>query len=467
MNKKTKIVATLGPSTDSEAVIRELIESGVNIFRLNFSHGTHDEHRDRLEKVRRIAKELGVHVGVLQDLGGPKIRIGDFRDGSVVLEEGKQLTLTTKKVAGTVEKVYVNYEKLPQEVSVNGRLLLDDGKVELKVLRVEGDEVHTTVIHGGEIKSRRGVNAPGSNLSIPTLTDKDKEDLRFSEDLPDFVALSFVRSAEDIELLRAELKEVGSSAAIIAKIETLQATEDIDNIIRATDALMVARGDLAVEIPAEEVPFQQKALISKCREFGKPVIVATQMFESMITNAVPTRAEMSDVANAILDGTDAIMLSGETAIGAHPVEAVQVMARVAVRTERESAVGILNYKEISEDGTGAITSGILGLSRESGAAAIVTLTEGGSTARKVSRHRLHVPVVALTPHEKTARRLTIAFGVESLVVDAFTSLDDVLARVPVLLRRGQGIPEGSRVLLTTGTKFGSSGATNTIMMLQV
>jgi pyruvate kinase len=468
VNKKTKIIATLGPSSHTPEAIKELIESGVNIFRLNFSHGTHEEHRERLVTVRRVAQDLGVHVGVLQDLGGPKIRIGDFSTESITLERGASFALTTKDVVGNEECVSVNYKKLPEEVSREGRLMLDDGKVELTIEKIEGDTIHTTVVHGGEIKSRRGVNAPGANLSIDTLTEKDKADLLFSPDNPpDFVALSFVRTAQDIEILREELKRLKIDAAIVAKIETAEAIENIDLIIQATDIVMIARGDLAVEIPTENVPFQQKKIIAKCREEGRSVVVATQMFESMILSPVPTRAEVSDVANAVLDGTDAIMLSGETAVGKYPVACVRTMSRIALRTEKESAKGMLVQREISEDETGAITSVLLELSEKTEAVAIVTLTEGGATARKVSRHRPHTPIVALTPSLVTARQLSISYGVESVIVRHFVSLDDVLMRIPhVLVEAGCAQP-GSQVLLTTGTTFGSPGSTNTVIALRI
>ncbi|MEX0909794.1 MAG: pyruvate kinase [Candidatus Paceibacterota bacterium] len=468
MNKKTKILATLGPASNTPEVIRELIQSGVNIFRLNFSHGSHEEHRERLKMVRAVASELNVHVGILQDLGGPKIRIGDFTTETITLERGASFALTTKEVEGNEKCVSINYKKLPEEVSLDGRLMLDDGKVELKIEKIEEDTIHTIVVHGGEIKSRRGVNAPGANLSIDTLTEKDKRDLLFSPDDPvDFVALSFVRTATDIETLQSELREIKSNAAIVAKIETTEAIENIDSIIQATDIVMIARGDLAVEIPTENVPFQQKEIITKCRELGRSVVVATQMFESMIQSPVPTRAEVSDVANAVLDGTDAIMLSGETAVGKYPVATVRTMSRVALRTERETAKGMSVQREMQEDETGAITSVLLELSEKTEAVAIVTLTEGGATARKVSRHRPRAPIIALTPSSATARQLTISFGVEPVIVRSFVSLDDVLKRTPQVLMDAGCAEPGSQVLLTTGTSFGSSGSTNTVIVLRI
>lgn len=468
MNKKTKIIATLGPASSSKESIKELIESGVNIFRLNFSHGSHEEHRERLKIVRAVAEELNAHIGVLQDLGGPKIRIGDFETETVSLERGAPFALTTEDVVGSKERVTINYKKLPEEVEVDGRLMLDDGKVELKVEKVEGNTIHTVVVHGGEIKSRRGVNAPGAHLSIETLTDKDKRDVRFSPDMPvDFIALSFVRSSEDIEELRKELALIGSEASIVAKIETAEAVDKIDSIIETTDVVMIARGDLAVEIPTENVPFQQKKIITKCRELGKPVIVATQMLETMIENPVPTRAEVSDVANAILDGTDAIMLSGETAVGKYPIAAVRTMARIALRTEKESAKSPTLYQGVSDDGTDAITSVLIDLSVKTKAVAIVTLTQGGLTARKVSRHRPLTPIIALTPNRVTAQKLVVAYGVEPVIITNFTSLDDLLERTPKILVETGHAEEGSQILLTTGTTFGVSGSTNTVIVLRV
>jgi len=468
VTKKTKIIATLGPASSSKETIKELIESGVNVFRLNFSHGSHEEHLERLKMVRTVAEELNIHIGVLQDLGGPKVRIGTFETETITLERGKPFALTTKDVVGNKERVSINYKKLPEEVEVGGRLMLDDGKVELKVEKVESDTIYTVVVHGGEIKSRRGVNAPGAHLSIETLTEKDKRDIRFSPNLPvDFIALSFVRSSEDIEALRKELIDIKSEAAIVAKIETFEAVEKIDSIIEAADVVMVARGDLAVEIPTENVPFQQKKIITKCRKLGRPVIVATQMFESMIENPVPTRAEVSDVANAILDGTDAIMLSGETAVGKFPVAAVRTMARIAFRTEKESAKSPAIHQDISEEEAGAITSVLLDLSVKTKAVAIVTLTQGGLTARQISRQRPQTPIIALTPNLTTARKLVVAYGVVPLIIDSFTSIDDLLERTPKILVETKYATEGSHILLTTGTTFGISGSTNTVIVLRV
>src|SRR3989344_9326302 len=336
LGKKTKIVCTIGPATETMERLGELVESGMNVLRLNFSHGDFAEHQKRVDNIREIMKKTGRPIAILQDLCGPKIRIGTFKDdATIVLKAGQTFTLTTDVFEGTSEKVSVNYPLLAKEVKVGGAILIQDGRKRLEVVEIKGNDIICKVIVGGELKGKKGMNVPGANLSISALTDKDKKDVEFGiANAVDFVALSFVRRPSDITDLRAILDKAGSRAQIIAKIETPEALECIDEIIMAADGLMIARGDLAIEIPAEEVPLAQKILIHKCNSVGKPVITATQMLESMIKSPVPTRAEVSDIANAIIDGTDAIMLSEETTLGDYPVEAVKMMTKVAARVEK-------------------------------------------------------------------------------------------------------------------------------------
>ena len=336
LGKKTKIVCTIGPASESPEKLTELTNAGMNVMRLNFSHGSFEEHQKRVDAIRLIMPKIKKPVAILQDLCGPKIRIGSFKNGFIMLHAGDIFTLTTENIEGDKEKVFVNYRELPKEMKVGGKIMLHDGTKQLEVVEVKGNEIVTKVIVGGRLANHKGVNVPGANLSIHSLTEKDKRDLEFGiKNKVDFVALSFVRQAADIRGLREILVKAGSSAQIIAKIETPEALADIDRIIEASDGVMIARGDLAIEIPAEDVPFFQKQIITKCHNQGKPAITATQMLLSMVTSPVPTRAEISDVANAIYDGTDAIMLSEETSLGEYPVEAVKIMSRVANRIEKE------------------------------------------------------------------------------------------------------------------------------------
>ncbi len=334
--KKTKIVATIGPVTTSEAVLTKLVKAGLNVARLNFSHGDFAEHQEKVDNIRIVSEKLGTPIALLQDLSGPKIRIGDFYQERVTLKEGDEFILTTEKCVGDEHRASVNYPKLPQEIKPGAFIMVDDGKKKLQVVSIKGNEIKTKIIVGGETKGRRGVNLPGTDLSISSLTAKDKKDIEFGvSNQVDFVALSFVRRAADVHELRRILEKKGLPAQIIVKIETTQAIDNLEEILRATDAVMVARGDLAVEVPMERVPLLQKQIVHMSRELGKPVIVATQMLESMISAPVPTRAEVNDVANAILDGTDAVMLSEETTLGKFPVEAVSMMSKIAMEIEAE------------------------------------------------------------------------------------------------------------------------------------
>ena len=345
LSRKTKIVCTIGPSCESQEKIAELVDAGMDIMRLNFSHGNFEEHQKRVDILREIMEETGKKVAILQDLSGPKIRIGTFKDKMIILHEGKTFTLTTDKCEGNEDKVYISYSDLPKEVKVGGLIMLQDGTKKLQVVEIKDSNIITKVIVGGILMNHGGVNVPGANIKASSLTEKDKKDIEFGiKNKVDFVALSFVHSANDVEELRKILVSSGSSARIIAKIETPKAVENIDEIIQASDGIMIARGDLGIEIPAEEVPLVQKMIIKKCNLAGKFVITATQMLESMVKSPTPTRAEVSDIANAIIDGTSATMLSEETALGDYPVESVKEMVNIALRTEEGLRTGNINLK---------------------------------------------------------------------------------------------------------------------------
>lgn len=461
IRKSTKIVATIGPKTESEEMLSRLIQAGMNVMRLNMSHGDHAEHGLRITNGRAAAAKLGAPIAILQDLSGPKIRTGIYETERITIEAGSKLTLTTEEVIGTPSRIYVNYRKLPEEVKAGSVIMLDDGRKKLIVDSVEGTEVHCTVAVGGELKARRGVNIPGAYLSIDTITEKDRADLAFGIEMGvDCVALSFVRRPEDITELRGILKELGApDMPIIAKIETQEAIENLDAIIAETDGVMVARGDLAIEIPAEEVPRWQKEMIRKANALGKPVITATQLLESMITSPVPTRAEVSDVANAVFDGTDAVMLSEESTLGAFPVEAVETLARVARASEvHEIAPATATIAD-------SVTRSVAKVAEELNAKAIVALTESGTTARITARFHPHCPIVALTPNESTRKVLALTRGVHPFTVKQLGSLEETLAFIPGFLIENEFAQTGDTVLVTAGLNFGTSGATNLLVAI--
>ena len=465
--KKTKIVCTIGPATESEKVLSELVASGMNIMRLNFSHGDFAEHQVRVDNIRKIIKKTGQPVAILQDLAGPKIRIGEFANGSTVLKEGAKFTLTTEKIMGNDDKVFINYPMLSKEVKVGDHILLHDGKKALQVTAIKGHEVICVVTVGGEIKNKRGVNLPDSDLSVSSITEKDREDLKFGlKNKVDYFALSFVRRPEDIIELKEILTKAKSHARIIAKIETPQALKSIDEIIKLSDGIMVARGDLAVEIPAEEVPLAQKMLIQKCNQMGKPVITATQMLESMINSPVPTRAEVSDVANAILDGTDAIMLSEETTLGQFPVKAVQMMTKIAERIERDShyreMVSSRKYCDPIKRTSDALGNGAIEVAKECGAKLIVALTDGGFAARMISRYKPEQKILALTPKESTRNQLALSYGCVPILCQKFGELNHVILEAKkIALKSGLAV-KGEKVVIIFGLPLGKSGGTNSL-----
>ena len=451
--KKTKIVCTIGPATESQEMLEGLLEAGMNIMRLNFSHGDFEEHERRVKNLRAAMEKTGLRAGILQDLAGPKIRIGNFKTESITLKEGQHFTLTIDDIEGDETRVSINYPHLPQEVAPGHIIFLHDGKKKLEVVEVNGNEVLTKVLIGGDIKGKRGVNLPDSDLSISCLTEKDRKDLMFGiKHNVDFFALSFVRRPEDIDELRKILKENGSEAKIIAKIETPQAIKNIDEVVAKADGLMVARGDLAIEIPAEKVPFAQKMMIQKCNAAGKPVITATQMLESMINSPVPTRAEVSDVANAILDGTDAIMLSEETTLGGYPREAVRMMSRVAKEVEASYPEREIIHTpgKGKTDVTDSITGSVVKTAHDVGAKAIIALTHSGFTARMISRHKPNMPIFSLSSDEKTLNQVCVSFGCVPLYNKDPKSVDDAFDMVKKLCLEKEIAKVGDKVVIVAG-----------------
>ncbi len=466
IRKKTKIVATIGPASQKPAVLKKLMNSGLNVVRLNFSHGDHAEHGDRIKLIREVAADVNKSVATLLDISGPKIRIGDFGKGAITLRNGQKFTLTIKKCVGTEERVYVNYKLLSKDISVGDTILLDDGARKLYVTAVKGDNIETKVIVGGMIRSRRGVNLPDVKLSIASITAKDRKDIAFGvQNNIDLFALSFVRSANDVKKLRGILEKLGSQAKIIAKIETTDAIENIDAIISVTDGIMMARGDLAVEVGPEHVPHYQKEIAHKCNVVGKPVIVATQMLESMIEAPVPTRAEVSDVTNAIIDGADAIMLSGETAIGKYPVEAVAMMASIAVRTERGlSSIFIEDNDDHSQRTVNAVSHSVVEAANDIDAAVIVALTESGFTARKISRYKPSQVILALSPCELTRRQLMLSYGCYPREIKKTKDFDEALKFVKKFVQKEGFAKKGDRIVIAAGVPFGKSGTTNMMIV---
>ncbi|BAF60395.1 pyruvate kinase [Pelotomaculum thermopropionicum SI] len=465
--RRTKIVCTIGPASDDVEVIKKLLRAGMNVARLNFSHGTHEEHGRRIASIRRAAGEVGKNVAIMLDTKGPQIRLGYFKEEPVILSQGDMVSLTTQDVKGDKERIPVNYPGLPGDVRPGDTVLVADGLIALKVLSTNETEIRCRVENGGELTSQKGVNVPGVPVNLPAVTDKDVEDIRFGiEQRVDFIAASFIRKKADVLAIRQLLEEAGADIDIISKIESREAVDNLDDIIKVSDGIMVARGDLGVEIPAEEVPLVQKIIIEKCNRAGKPVVTATQMLESMIHNPRPTRAEASDVANAIFDGTDAVMLSGETAAGKYPVEAVETMARIAERAE-----AALRYEEIlvkkrafssRRNVTDAISYATCATAQDLGAAAIITATESGYTAKNVSKYRPQAPVVAVTPHARVMRKLALVWGVQPLLAGAGRSTDEMMAAaVEVSLSAGL-IKAGDLVVITAGVPAGVRGTTNLI-----
>lgn len=469
--KKTKIICTVGPSTDTPGVIEEMIRAGMDIARFNFSHGKHEEHLQRIELVRQAAKKYDKNVALLADTKGPEMRLGMFKE-KVELVKGSNFTLTTKEIEGNNKISSISYAGLPKLLKKGDKLLLSDGLISLQVEDVQAEEIQTTVLNGGEISSRKRIAAPGVALDLPFLSEQDVLDVLFAakHDM-DFIAASFVQRAGDILAIRKVLEEAGYDLAIVAKIENAEGVSNIDDIIKVSDGIMVARGDLGVEIPAEHVPLVQKDIISICNSTGTPVITATQMLESMMNNPRPTRAEASDIANAILDGSDAIMLSGETASGNYPIEAVETMATVAKSTEQALDYEGLLLKNSKQryvaTTTDAISHATVQIAYELNVKAILAATETGHTARMISKHRPKARVIAVTPHAKSARRMQLYWGIEPLIGTDSDSTDDMVkATVNTVCQHGK-VKTGDLIVITAGFPVGVRGTTNMINVMVV
>ena len=466
--RKTKIVCTIGPASEDIKVFSEMVKSGLNIVRLNFSHGTHEEHKKRIDMVKKVRETLGVPIPIMLDTKGPEIRTGNFLGGEAFLKEGQNVILTTREVLGNDSIFSVSYSGLPMDVKKEDRILIDDGNIGLKVLDILNDtDILCVVENSGIVKDKKGVNVPGVKINLPAITEKDIDDIMFGiREGIDFIAASFVRKASDVLAIRRILEEENAEYInIIAKIENQEGIDNLDEIIKVADGIMVARGDLGVEIPTEEVPIVQKMIIKKCNLSGKPVITATQMLDSMIRNPRPTRAEATDIANAILDGTDAIMLSGETAAGKYPVESVRTMAKIAETTEKT-----INYRDLLLKRatsslptiTHAISHATCTIAQDLGASAIITATKSGYTARMVSKYRPQAPIVAVTTDERVQRKLMLLWGVYPLLTKSMDTTDDMIEEsVNKALEAGY-IRKGDLVVITAGIPVGITGTTNMV-----
>ncbi|MBU3871947.1 pyruvate kinase [Staphylococcus coagulans] len=465
--KKTKIVCTIGPASESEDMLEKLMKAGMNVARLNFSHGSHDEHAARICSIRKVAKKLEKNIGILLDTKGPEIRTHNMKNGVITLEKGSHVTVSMHEVEGTPEKFSVTYEELINDIEIGSFILLDDGLIELEVESIDhaAGEVHCKVLNTGELKNKKGVNLPGVSVNLPGITEKDEEDIRFGIDQDvDFIAASFVRRSSDVLEIRRILEEVkNDTISIIPKIENQEGIDNIDEILEVSDGLMVARGDMGVEIPPETVPIVQKDLIRKCNKLGKPVITATQMLDSMQRNPRATRAEASDVANAIYDGTDAVMLSGETAAGAYPEEAVKAMNNIAYAAEQAQ-----DYKKLLSDRTKLVETSLvnaIGVSAAHTALnlkvnAIVAATESGTTARTISKYRPKSDIIAVTPFATTARQCTLVWGVYPVVREGNYTTDELLNNAVATAIETERVEKGDLIIITAGVPTGESGTTN-------
>lgn len=469
--RKTKIICTLGPSTDKEGVLRDLIANGMNVARFNFSHGSHEEHLGRLEKLKALREELGKPVAALLDTKGPEIRLKDFKNGVENLVAGQTFTLTTRDVEGTNEICSITYKDLPMDVEPNGTIMLDDGLIKLQIQTVNDTDIVCTVLNNGKIKNKKGVNVPGVHLSMPYMSQRDKDDIIFGiQQGYDFIAASFVRTAQDVYDIRNLLNQYDSNIRIIAKIENREGVNNIDSILAAADAVMVARGDLGVEIDFTELPGIQKTIIDRSFSFGKPIVTATQMLDSMIVNPRPTRAEISDVANAIYDGTSAIMLSGETAAGAYPVEALKTMSAIAERTEQEG-FHLRGLQMDSNPGKISVSDATAHAAcltaRDVNAAAIVTVSESGTTARLLSKYRPQQPIIACVMREQVQRQLSLSWGITPLMMSLAHSTDELIEMSTALAKENGYLHNGELAVVTAGVPVGVSGTTNMIKIHMV
>ena len=469
--RKTKIICTLGPSTDKDGVLRELVANGMNVARFNFSHGSYEEHKGRLDMLKAVRAELNKPVAALLDTKGPEIRLKEFKNGVEMLEAGQTFTLTTREVEGTKEICSITYKDLPQDVHEGGTIMLDDGLIKLAIKSVTDTDIVCEVLNSGKIKTKKGVNVPGVHLSMPYLSQRDRDDIIFGVQQGfDFIAASFVRTAQDVYDIRNLLNEYDSHIRIIAKIENREGVNNIDSILSAADAVMVARGDLGVEIDFTELPGIQKNVIDRSFSFGKPIVTATQMLDSMMVNPRPTRAEISDVANAIYDGTSAIMLSGETAAGAYPVEALKTMSAIAERTENEPHYRDERFKDAAHGQisvSDATAHAACLTARDVNAAAIVTVSESGNTARLLSKYRPTQPIIACVMDEQVQRQLSLSWGITSLLMGPAKSTDELIEMSTALAQKNGYLHNGELAVVTAGVPVGVSGTTNMIKIHMV
>ena len=470
--RKTKIICTLGPATDKEGVLRGLVENGMNVARFNFSHGSHEEHKGRLDALKAIREELDKPVAALLDTKGPEIRLKDFKNGSETLEAGQTFTLTTREVEGTKDIVSITYKDLPHDVKTGGSIMLDDGLIKLSIKEVTDTDIICTVLNTGKIKNKKGVNVPGVHLSMPYMSQRDRDDIIFGiEQGFDFIAASFVRTAQDVYEIRNLLNMYDSKIRIIAKIENPEGVENIDSILAAADAVMVARGDLGVEIDFSELPSIQKSIIDRSYSFGKPIVTATQMLDSMINNPRPTRAEISDVANAIYDGTSAIMLSGETAAGAYPIEALKTMSLIAERTEADAHYQSHRLSRMKINGTTSVSDATAHAAcltaQDVNASAIVTVSESGNTARLLSKYRPEQPIIAFVMRPQVQRQLALSWGITPLLMPLAHSTDELIEVSTSLAEKYGYIHNGELAVVTAGVPVGVSGTTNMVKIHMV
>ncbi|MGK5676661.1 pyruvate kinase [Micromonospora sp. URMC 106] len=467
VTRRAKIVCTLGPATSSPERIRGLVEAGMNVARLNFSHGSHEDHEAVYRLVREAAEAAGRPVAVLADLQGPKIRLGRFADGPHEWRTGDSVVITGDDVLGTKDRVSCTYRKLPQEVKPGDRLLIDDGRVAVEVTDVTGNDIRCLVTEGGPVSNNKGVSLPNVAVSVPALSEKDAEDLRFALGLGvDLIALSFVRSADDIKLVHGIMAEAGVHRPVLAKVEKPEAVDCLEQIVLAFDGVMVARGDLGVELPLDQVPLVQKRAVQLCRENAKPVIVATQMLDSMIENSRPTRAEASDVANAVLDGADAVMLSGETSVGKYPVLTVSTMAKIVTTTESGS-IGVPRLQHDPRTHGGALTVGASSIARAIGAKALVAFSQTGDTVRRLSRLHCDLPLLAFTPVPEVRNQLALSWGVETFLMPFVEHTDDMFRQVDQALLGLNRANPGDYVVIVAGSPPGTPGSTNTLRVHQL
>ncbi|MDP9239932.1 MAG: pyruvate kinase [Actinomycetota bacterium] len=461
MGRRAKIVCTLGPATATPNAIRDLVAAGMDVARLNFSHGTYEDHERSYRLVREAADDLSRSVGVLADLQGPKIRLGNFAGGPVEWATGEIVRITTDDVPGDHDRVSTTYEGLARDVRADDRLLVDDGKVALTVIGVRGNDIECLVVEGGPVSNHKGLSLPGVAVSVPAMSDKDAEDLRFALSLSvDLIALSFVRSPRDIDQARAIMTDSGIRLPVIAKLEKPEAVADLEAVIEAFDGLMVARGDLGVELPLEQVPLVQKRAVQICREQAKPVIVATQMLESMIESSRPTRAEVSDVANAVLDGADALMLSGETSVGRHPVQVVRTMATIITTVEEDSNCHVPPLEHIPRTKGGAIAAAAAEVGARLEARALCCFTKSGDTVRRLARFHSPLPLMAFTPEPRVRSQLALSWGVETFLTPSVQHTDEMVAQVQDILLDLGRFPAGDEVVIVAGSPPNVPGSTN-------